>query len=77
MPKIKCYCGEVISLSEIPSLNQLLLISDVEFDKFRGKVDVEELFEKMKLVVYCNSCKRLHVYYNGFDEEATIYKIDK
>jgi hypothetical protein len=32
MPKIKCICGNILGLGEIPSPNQWLVISDVEYD---------------------------------------------
>lgn len=73
MPKIKCKCGEVIGLGEIPSPNQSLIISDVEFDNFQGMVDAEEIYRKMKIVVHCKKCKRLYVFWNGFDSEPDVY----
>jgi hypothetical protein len=76
MPKIKCVCGNIISLNQIPSPNQFLMISDVKLDKFQGRVDVEELYLAMDIVVHCNICQRLHVYSNGFEQPAIIYKID-
>jgi len=32
MPKIKCVCENIIGLGEIPSPNQWMIISDMEFD---------------------------------------------
>jgi len=34
MPKIRCVCDYVIGLSEIPSPNQYLMISDISFEKY-------------------------------------------
>lgn len=76
MPKIKCKCGEIIDLSGIPSPNQHLIISDIEFDDFEGAVDSEFIYSKMKIVVSCPRCKRLHIYYDGFDNAPLIYKLD-
>lgn len=73
MPKLKCVCGNVIGLGEIPSPNQSLMISDTEFDKFQGTLEVEEIYKSMKIVAHCNECERLHIFYKGFDNEATIY----
>ena len=47
MPKIKCVCGNIIGLGEIPSPNQYLMISDVLFDKFQGYVDAEEIYKEI------------------------------
>lgn len=76
MPKIRCVCDYVISLSEIPSPNQYLMISDVEMDNYEGEVDVEQLYMAMKIVVKCPNCGRLHIFYNGFDKDPIIYRID-
>lgn len=76
MPKLKCECGEVIDLSGIPSPNQYLIISDIEFDKFEGNVDSELIYSQMKIVVKCSFCMRLYIYFNGFDQKPLIYKLD-
>jgi hypothetical protein len=45
MAKFVCICGTVIRTSEdIPNENALKLLSDVDFDKYNGQVDVEELY---------------------------------
>lgn len=74
MSKIICKCGNVIGLGEIPSQNQSLIISDLKFDYFQGNVDVEEIYKEMKIVVHCNKCERLHVFWDGFNFIPTIYK---
>lgn len=76
MPKLKCICNYVIDLGEVPSSNQLLIISDVEFDKFQETVDSEDVYMKMKIVVHCKVCGRLHIFWEGFDKEPTIYKVE-
>ena len=77
MPKIRCVCNYVISLGEIPSSNQYLMISDVSFEKyFDIEIKAEELYYGMKIVVHCSNCGRLHVFYDGFDKEPVIYRID-
>lgn len=73
MPKLKCVCGNIILLGDIPSPNQFMLISDVELDEFHGFVDVEEIYKAMKVVAHCSKCERLHVFWNGFDQLQTIY----
>ncbi|GGH32960.1 hypothetical protein FAZ19_23490 [Sphingobacterium alkalisoli] len=76
MPKLKCVCSYVINLSEIPSPNQYLIISDVEMDRYVGEIDIENLYLAMKVVAHCQNCGRLHVFYEGFDKEPVVYKID-
>lgn len=72
MPKIKCDCGNIIGLGEIPNPNQSLIISDVEFDTYFDKTGME-IYDKMKIVVHCSVCQRLYIYWNGFNEIPTIY----
>jgi hypothetical protein len=74
MPKIKCKCNFVIRLGEIPSSNQFMIISDVEFDKFEDKTNSQEIYMAMKVVAKCPNCGRLHVFWNEFDHPQTIYK---
>ena len=73
MPKFLCNCKNVINLSEIPSPNQLLIISDVELDKFSGMIDSKKLYEKMIIVAACNVCKRLHIFRNGYNQAPDTY----
>ncbi len=73
MSKIKCKCGNTIGLGDIPSPNQSLIISDVKFDNFQGLVDVEKIYDEMKIVVHCENCSRLYIYFNGFNLPPTIY----
>ncbi len=74
MPKINCKCNNVISLGEIPSPNQWMIISDIEYDQFHHQIDAEVLYSKMEVVVKCNFCGRLHIFWDGFDKPQVIYK---
>lgn len=74
MPKIKCNCGNIIGLGKIPSPHESLLISDIDFEKYWKKCDVEQLYKEMTIVVKCDSCNRLHIFFEGFDKPATVYK---
>lgn len=76
MPKVLCKCGCAINLSDIPSSNQMLIISDIDYDKFQGLVDAEEVFTTMNIVAVCPNCDRLHVFYDGFNKPPIIYKKD-
>jgi hypothetical protein len=73
MPAIKCKCGNKISYGEIPSYNELLIISDVDFDKYEGKIDAEELYKNMKSVLHCNKCNRWWFFKDGFDNKPICY----
>ena len=68
-----CNCGSVISYSDIPCKIQYLFISDVEFDKYEGSLDAEELYSNMKSFLKCPDCNRLWVFWNGFENEPKQY----
>lgn len=74
MPKVICKCENVIGLAEIPSPNQWMVISDAAYDGFQGQVDAELLYSKMNMIVKCDVCNRLHIFWDGFDKSQTIYR---
>jgi len=73
MPSITCGCGEILRYGEIPCQNEWLLISDVEFDKFSGKVEAEEVYQAMKSLIKCPSCGAVWIFWNGFQVEPQEY----
>lgn len=80
MPKILCRCGEIIGLGDIPSSNQWMIISDVDItdeDWENKNLNMADLYKKMNIVVKCPKCKRLYIYWNGFDKEPEVYNIEK
>ena len=66
MPKFRCTCGEMISYGSIPSTDEWLMISDVEYDKFVGAVDSETVYMAMTHTLRCPICKRLNIFWDGF-----------
>lgn len=77
MPKVSCKCGNVISLSEIPNPNEYLIISDNEFDSYPDLINHDGLYQNMKHILECNACKRLLIYWNGFNKTPQIYLPEK
>ncbi|SDG36928.1 hypothetical protein [Epilithonimonas hungarica] len=81
MPKIKCKCGNIVSLNDIPNVNELHIISDIDFEQFWNDdedfVKIEDVASQMKLVVKCNNCYRLYIYENGMNEDPIIYKLEE
>jgi hypothetical protein len=74
MPAIKCTCGNVIRYGQIPCPDEFLFISDVDYDKYTGLIDAEELYRNMKSILQCGNCKRLWVYWNGFKNDPQCYR---
>lgn len=76
MPGIECKCGNIIKSGEIPNPNEWLLISDVEYDKYSGEIDSEELYQEMKSMLICKQCRRIWVYWEGHQKAPTPYVLD-
>jgi len=80
MPKIRCDCDHIIHLGEIPSPNQWMIISDKDYDELRetassdtNQIDAELVYSKMQIVIKCDECERLHVFWEGYDKPKTVY----
>lgn len=73
MPSILCRCGDRIDLSMIPNPNEWLLVSDVEYDEFSEEVDAEKLYKRFRHMLICPNCKRLLIFWDGFDAEPSYY----
>jgi hypothetical protein len=69
-------CDNVIQLGEIPNPNELRMISDIDLEKNWEK-RIEDIDKDMKIVVKCNSCNRLHIFWDGFENPQTVYSIDQ
>jgi hypothetical protein len=73
MPAIRCKCGEVIRYGEIPNPVEWLFISDTEFDAFSETIEAEALYRQMNSFLQCPACKRLWMFWNGFNSDPTEY----
>jgi len=73
MPKMLCTCGNTLNFGDIPCKIQYKFISDVEFDKFHGEIDADDLYLKMKSFLICSSCNRLWFFWNGFGDPPIGY----
>jgi hypothetical protein len=75
MATFVCICGTVICTSEdIPNENELKLLSDVDFDKYNGQVDVEELYLAATVAFRCPVSAHLWIYWDGFDKTPQLYE---
>jgi len=73
MPSFTCKCGEILHYGEIPCPDEWLFISDVEFDKFSGSVDAEEIYKAMKSLIKCSRCGTMWFFWDGFQAEPQPY----
>ncbi len=75
MAKFVCLCGTIIRTSgNIPNENEWKLISDVEFDKYSGQVDVEKLYLAGTIAFRCPVSDHLWIYWDGFDNAPQLYE---
>jgi len=70
MPGLDCRCGHRISYGRIPCPDEWLFISDVDYDGVTGAVDAEELYKKMNSFLRCPQCRRVWIFWRGFQSEA-------
>ena len=73
MPGMLCRCAESLRYGEIPNRIEWLVISDVEYDRFSGSVDAEELYRAMKSILKCPKCGRLWIFWEGFSQPPAEY----
>ncbi len=77
MPKLKCKCGVVTDLSNIPCEYDWLTFSDTEFDNLSKDTSMDDLYYQMKIITKCPNCGRLYIYWNGIEHPPPmIYKIE-
>lgn len=75
MAKFVCVCGTVIRTSgNIPNENEWKLLSDVDFDKYSGLVDAEELYRAGTIAFRCPISGHLWIYWDGFDKTPQLYE---
>lgn len=78
MSKLLCKCKKTINISgDIPNKDEWLLISDINFDHFQGVIKAEELYKEMKSLFICKNCKRLWIFWKGYDNPPICYEACK
>lgn len=70
MAKIRCKCGVV--LRDDDPQDSLFILSSEEFDV---ETPAADLFGKAKLVIRCNSCGRLWVFWDEFREPSEYVEV--
>lgn len=73
MPKLACSCGNWIQYGEIPSPHEWLFISDIDYDRHTGMIEIEELYRDSKSALRCPTCGTLFVFWEGFDHVPAEY----
>lgn len=61
-----CRCGTTLHFGTVPCEVEWKLISDVEFDRFAGMVDAEDVYSAMVSALRCSTCHRLWIFWDGF-----------
>lgn len=74
MAKFLCVCGESISTSGgIPNANEWRCLSDIEFDRLFGQVDVEDLYRQMVIFYRCPVSDHIWAFWDGLDSPPSLY----
>lgn len=76
MTKWACPCGETVQSSGgIPHPTELLAIAAASLtdDEWESGLVLTQFLERSVSIFPCASCSRLHVLWNGFGGEVTVY----
>jgi hypothetical protein len=73
MPKLLCRCDEVLRFGEIPCPIEWRVISDVDFDRFSGQVDAENIYRATQMMLKCPRCGRLWVFWDKESDTPSEY----
>jgi hypothetical protein len=74
MSKIKCNCGNILHLGEIPDRNEYLFLSDIEFDEIFKDLDEEKIYLNTKRFYKCPVCERLFIFWDNNKNKFVMYK---
>lgn len=74
MAKFLCVCGERISTSGgIPNANEWRCLSDIEFDRVSGQIDVERLYQQMVVFYRCPVSDHIWAFWEGLENAPSVY----
>jgi hypothetical protein len=74
MAKWLCLCGQTIrSSGAISNPDEWRLLSDVDFERFDGTVDAEEIYLATTIAYRCPASDHLWIFWNGIGRAPSIY----
>lgn len=76
MPKWSCICGELINLSDIPSVNIYYFTTENYLLSLKV-IDYSEVIKKFKTALVCPYCYRQYLFFDKAFTEAKVYKLQK
>ena len=75
MARFVCVCGEQIRTSgDVPNPMEWHILSDVDFDRFHGQIDAEEIYRATTIAYRCPVSGHLYIYWEGFDQPPFVYE---
>lgn len=60
--KYQCRCGQLLSNSSVPNEIELIVYTDIEFDRIMGLDSIEDIPSPKRIVWKCNNCERILVF---------------
>jgi len=74
MSKFRCVCGEILTTSgSVPNEIEWLYISDVDYERFAGTVDAEEVYEALGHAFVCPRSGHIWVFKEGIENDPSGY----
>jgi hypothetical protein len=74
MSRFNCVCGHTIRISgDIPNPGEWLFISDVDYERWSGTIDAEELYHAFRRAYLCPVSGHLWVFEHGITGTPKLY----
>ena len=69
-----CLCGQVIrSSGAIPNPDEWHLLSDVDFERFEGQINAEDVYMATTIAYRCPASDHLWIFWDGLDGDPSVY----
>ena len=74
MAKLFCTCGRLVRFSgEVPNPREWKLVPDDQLHGHAPRVNVERIALDAASLIRCPDCRRVWIYWKGYDHEPTEY----
>ena len=74
MSRFLCVCGHEIRISgEIPNPDEWLSISDVDYERWSGEIDAEQLYHSFRRAYLCPVSHHLWLFRHGLTGKPKLY----
>jgi hypothetical protein len=73
MPSRICKCGTQLRFGSFPNPLEWIIMSEEKFDLYPSDTKISELLLDSDILMKCDKCHRVWIYWKGFDNSPTCY----